>query len=151
MIKCLLLLLAVSFINCKGKKMDSPEKAFGIQSYYELIHEGSNSNHEEMEVIVVDSQEQMAELYAQINSTRKPGLTIPNVDFKKEVLIFAYAGQKSTGGYNIDITEIEDKEDEKIFLFELKSPQGEMVTMSITSPFKIIKVTHEDKKITASF
>ncbi|WP_438962888.1 protease complex subunit PrcB family protein [Nonlabens sp.] len=131
--------------------MNAPEKAFGIQSYYELIHEGSNSNHEKMEVIVVSSQEQMEGLYAQINSTRKPGLTIPEVDFKEEVLIFAYAGQKPTGGYHIAITEVEDKKVEKRFLFDLKSPQGKMVTMSVTSSFKIIKVTHEDKKITATF
>ncbi|MGJ8684405.1 MAG: protease complex subunit PrcB family protein [Nonlabens sp.] len=151
---CSLLLLAVSTVaitGCKGKKMDEPEKVFGLQSYYELIHEGSNSNHEIKEVIIVNSQEELLAQFAQINSTRKPGLEIPEINFKRETVVFAYGGQQTTGGYFIDIPEIEDEKDLTHFNFELKREKGDMVTMSLTTPFKIIKVKHDDKKITASF
>lgn len=149
-----LLLIAVSMIaltNCKGAKMDKAGKALGIESFYELIYQGSNSNNEEREVIVVQSQDKLEELFAQINSTRRPGLEIPKVDFKTETVVFAYAGQKSTGGYHVDLTHVDDKEDQTHFKFEIKRAPGDMATMSITTAFKIIKVKSKDKKITASF
>ncbi|EAS19513.1 hypothetical protein BBFL7_00058 [Flavobacteria bacterium BBFL7] len=131
--------------------MDTPEKVFGLTSYYEIMLEGSNSNHVSQEIIIADHEEAMQELMGEINSTRKPGLKIPSINFKKEVLIFAYGGQQSTGGYAVDVTEVRNEDDLLHFNFDLIKPQGEMVTMSITTPFKIIKVKRDDKKITASF
>ncbi len=150
-----LLFLVISSItftsSCKGKKMDTPEKVFGLTSYYEVMLEGNNSNHGLQETIVVQSEESMQELMGQINSTRKPGLKIPSVNFKKEALVFAYGGQKSTGGYSVEVTEVRNEKNLLHFNFELIKAEGDMATMSLTTPFQIIKVTHDDKKITASF
>ncbi|GAK95222.1 hypothetical protein JCM19298_1351 [Nonlabens ulvanivorans] len=127
--------------------MDTPEKVFGLTSYYEVILEGNNSNHELQETIVVQSEESMQELMGgQINSTRKPGLKIPSVNFKKEALVFAYGGQKSTGGYSVEVTEVRNEKNLLHFNFELIKAEGDMATMSLTTPFQIIKVTHDDKK-----
>ncbi|PQJ32611.1 hypothetical protein BST92_12030 [Nonlabens arenilitoris] len=130
--------------------MDTPEKTFGLTSYYDVLLEGNNSNHESQETIVVNSEEGLQELMAQINSTRKPGLKIPSVNFKKETLIFAYGGQKSTGGFSVDVTEVRNEKNLLHFNFELIKGEGDIATMSITTPFKVIKVKHDDKKITAS-
>lgn len=150
-----LLFLAISSLTlttgCGGKKMDTPEKTFGLTSYYDVMLEGNNSNHEIQEAIIVESEEAMQEMMAQINSTRKPGLKIPSVNFKKEALIFAYGGQKSTGGFSVEVTEVRNEKSLLHFNFELIKAEGDMATMSITTPFKIIKVERDDKKITASF
>jgi len=148
-----LLLLTVSMITltgCKGKQINNSKNILDIESQYELILEDNNSNHDIKEVIVVQSQEKMEKLFSQINSTRIPGIKKPEINFKEEVLVFAYGGQLSTGGYQLDIVEVINENDSVHFNFNLKRPEG-LVTTSITSPVKIIKVNHGDKKITASF
>lgn len=152
--KCSAILLLISsftIIGCKSKNFDKPGEVFGLTSYYNLVFKGENSNHDQKEVIIVTSQEKLQELMGQINSTRRPGIEIPTVDFDEETLIFAYGGKKSTGGYHVDISKIKNRKSNIHFIFEVKQDDGDMASMSITTPVKIIRVKHDDKKITASF
>lgn len=131
--------------------MDTQEKVFGTESFYELVYEGSMSNIDYQTALVIESEEEMQHQFATINRTRKPGLKLPVVDFKKEVLIFAYAGRHNSGGYSVDVSKVNNEDDQIHFYFTIQQPQSDMVSMSLTSPFKIIRVERDDKKITASF
>ncbi len=147
-----LLLLAASSItvtNCKGKKVDTTEKILGIESYYEIVLENNNSNHEIKEAVVIQSQEKMQNLFSEINMTRRPGIPLPNVDFNKESLIFAYGGRLSTGGNKMNITQVKNEDDQLHFEFQIIKPQG-TATMSITTPVMIVRIKNDDRKITAS-
>jgi hypothetical protein len=56
--------------------------------------------------------------------------------------IFIASGEKSTGGFGIDVKYVEDNEGKTNILVEEKSPApGDMVTQAITYPFVIVKAT----------
>lgn len=131
----------------------TPEENFGKQSYYTLVSEGDQSNVETKDVLVITNAEQLKEVFATINSTRKPGIVMPEVDWKEESVIAAFVGTKSTAGYGLTIFQVRDKENERIYKFEeiLPASGNEVVSMVMTTPYMIIKVKNDDKKITASF
>jgi|GEM_PF-1069003 len=64
------------------------------------------------------------------------------VDFKKEVLVFVFAGQYKTGGYSIEVTSIKRDGKGKILAeFSIIRPSmGDIVTQAITSPSMIIAI-----------
>jgi hypothetical protein len=64
------------------------------------------------------------------------------IDFKKQAVIAAFAGMKNTGGYSIQIAELNGRTD-----IVLKSPPKDaMVTQAITYPYKVavLNVQEED-------
>jgi len=64
------------------------------------------------------------------------------VDFKKEVLVFIFAGRRNTGGYSIEVDSIKRDGKGKILAeFSIISPSmGDVVTQAITSPSMIIAI-----------
>ena len=76
------------------------------------------------------------------------------IDFKKEALLFVFAGQFNTGGYGISVDSIKREGKKKIIAkFSISSPaMGAIVTQAITNPAIIVAL--EVKKgefISASF
>lgn len=150
----LLIVASIFFLTSCGSKSDmsNPTEKFGIQSYYTVLEQGGMSNYEEPAVKVIKSLAQLQEVYSVINRTRRPGLPVPDVDFKKVTVIAAFAGTKSNGGYSIEVKQIEDTDEFRDISFSVETPEpGTPVTMAITTPFMIISTPNDDKKITASF
>lgn len=145
------LCISLCFMSGCGKKsMKNPNEKFGLASYYELVEKGSHGNITEPQTIIVNEPSELEELYAIINSTRRPGLEIPQIDFKDEVVIAVSAGQKNHGGYDIKLIKVEDSEEFRDFYFEIVPPAPDApVTMAICSPFLIIKTQRDNKQIAA--
>jgi hypothetical protein len=57
--------------------------------------------------------------------------------FNKGAVVAAFLGQRSTGGYAVDI---EIASDGKIQISQKGPPKGAMVTQALTSPFKVVMV-----------
>lgn len=150
---CTMVLLVVSTASCKSKMNGTPEETFGKQSYYRTVSEGSNSNIDKREVRIITSGEELQEIFAKINSTRKPGIEIPEVDWKSQTIIAAFLGKKSTAGYGLQIVQVRDNEESRVYKFSETAPSSgeDVVSMVITSPYMIVVVENNDKKITASF
>ena len=146
-------LLLVTATSCKSKMKGTPEQAFGKQKYYTTVSEGPQSNIETNEVRVIANGEELQKMYAKINSTRKPGIEVPEVDWKNQTVIAAFAGRKSTAGYSIDIYQVRDRKKERIYKFAQTAPNRgtDVVSMVITTPYMIVLVNNDNKKITASF
>ncbi len=153
--QCSRLLLAVSLcltVACGSKSnMKGEDANKSDQELYTVIEQGDMSNHNTQEVIVIISMEELNEVYAEINSTRRPGLPIPKIDFDNYTVVAAFAGTKSNGGYSV-IIDTSETDDTLHFACSLKSPDPmQPVTMAITTPFMLVKALKADKKITASF
>jgi len=152
--QCLQLLLAASFIlisSCGSKSNMKSEESKSNDEIYTIIEQGDMSNHDTKEVMIINTTEQLNEIYSKINSTRRPGLPIPKIDFDNYSVIAAFAGTKSTGGHSVVI---EPKVDDGTLHFNcsMNSPDPmQPATMAITTPFMIVKALKSDKKITASF
>ena len=76
---------------------------------------------------------------ATLSELAKRDRTLPklDVDFKTNILIAAFLGERNTGGFSVDISR--DKHGE-IQVHEKKPGKDMMVPQMITSPFKVVSV-----------
>ena len=76
------------------------------------------------------------------------------IDFKKEALLFVFAGRFNTGGYNISVDSIKREGKKKIIAkFSVSSPARDaIVTQAITTPAIIVALeVKKGEVISASF
>jgi len=70
---------------------------------------------------------------------------IPEIDFTKEMVVLVTMGQKNTGGYAIDIVQVEAADKRlKISVSRKSPPRGAMVTQALTAPFHFVAVPKSD-------
>ena len=131
----------------------TPEQTFGKQRYYTVLSDGPLSNIENKEARLITNDRELQEVYVKINSTRKPGIDIPEVNWNNQTVIAAFAGTKSTAGYSVQIYQVRDRKKERIYQFtEIPSSSAaDVVSAVITTPYMIVLVNNDGKKITASF
>jgi hypothetical protein len=131
----------------------TPEQNFGKQSYYTALSDGPKSNIENKGVRLITNDRELQEVYVKINSTRKPIIEIPEVNWNNQTVIAAFAGRKSTAGYSLEIYQVREREKERIYQFaEIPSSSAaDVVSTVITTPYMIVLVNNDGKKITASF
>lgn len=67
---------------------------------------------------------------------------VPEVDFSKEMLIAAFAGQKSSGGYQLNITGLERRGKQTEVSLSLTQPGPDcIVAEALTQPYVIAKLS----------
>lgn len=70
---------------------------------------------------------------------------VPN--FSIEMVVCAFQGQRTSGGYSIEITDIVEKEDKIVALATVVEPSGGMATQSITYPAHFVACKKSDKPV----
>ena len=99
----------------------------GLTNDFKVLAEGSHSKVETPFVFVARD----AKSYTQLQNLVE-GLPV-TVDFKKNAVVAGFAGERSTGGWSVEIRKVG-----KRVLIDLKSPpKGSMTTQVITYPFKV--------------
>jgi len=97
---------------------------------------------------VIDKFEDLNDLYNTINASREPGIEIPEIDFTTQSVLCLFMGEYTSGGYAISIDHIKKSQDAVIVYYvETKPIPDDMVTMSITQPFCIVKINSANKPI----
>jgi hypothetical protein len=75
-----------------------------------------------------------------------------DIDFSEETVVAVFMGEKSSGGYSIEIVEVVKKEDHLEFVVEVKEPgPDDMTIQAITSPYHIIRLKRFDTEYVFSF
>ena len=98
--------------------------------------------------LVIDSQEEFLKLWEGSTSGVIPGYSKPPVDFSKETVISVFMGEKSTGGYSIEIVKIVEQTDKIIIYVRETSPKpGDIVTQAFTYPQHIVKTEKLTKRV----
>jgi hypothetical protein len=70
---------------------------------------------------------------------RPPAL--PAVDFGRETIVAVFLGEKPTGGHDIEITNVEQRDGGLVVSYAERSPQpGGMVTQAFIQPFHIVRI-----------
>jgi hypothetical protein len=98
-----------------------------------VVAQGSHSAITDPFVAVVRDEATFAEL-----AKLEPSLAKLTVDFKTNVVVAAFLGQRNTGGYSIDMTRSANGE---IQVAEKSPGKDMMVPQMITAPFKIVSFT----------
>jgi hypothetical protein len=74
-------------------------------------------------------------------STEPHPPALPAVDFPREIVVAVFLGEKPTGGHDIEITSVDQRDGGLVVSFAAKSPQsGSIVTQAFTQPFHIVRV-----------
>ncbi|MBC8390662.1 MAG: protease complex subunit PrcB family protein [Actinobacteria bacterium] len=111
---------------------------------FDTISKGFYSLQVEKEYFVIKDTENFNQLLAIIADSNSD-ITNKYVDFSKEIVVGVFLGEKPTGGYNIEITEVLEQNDYIEVLIKIDEPDpDEMVTQAITSPYHIIKLKISD-------
>lgn len=75
----------------------------------------------------------------------------PAVDFRREIVIAVFLGEKPTGGHEIAITDVEQIDGKLVVSYVGKGPPpGGLVTQAFTQPFHIVRVAAQGSE-TVSF
>ena len=111
----------------------------------DTIDKGEYSGKVTREQFVMESLDQWGEFWDRHASVHVPAPNAPEVDFSEEMVVAVFSGEKPTGGYSIEITQVEPGEDKVTIFFEEVSPErGQPVTEALTQPFHIVKVSRID-------
>lgn len=130
-----LLVLVIS--SCSSKKQ--------IISFTEVM-KGGHSNIEVAQSFVIKDQASLNNVFASINQTREPKLSIPSIDFESEMLIALFMGMKNSGGYSVKIDSIISKPKELVVFVKETKPKGR-TTMVMTQPYYIAKIKKTNKTV----
>ena len=120
-------------------------KAEQVEISFTEVLTGSHSNITEQKNIVISNQTELEKIFGKINSTRKPGIPIPEINFEEETAVFLNAGELSTGGSTISVTKVLKEKENVIVVIGGRSPKpGDFVTTVITQPFTLVKFKRQE-------
>jgi hypothetical protein len=111
-------------------------------SNFRTVLKTQNYNMPSRTNIVIKTPTELKEIEDSVNSFKTP-------DFAKNMLIAVFMGDKSSGGYSVEIERITE-EDSKInvFITETSPGTGCMTTMALTSPAQIVEYKLSAKPVT---
>jgi hypothetical protein len=152
-----LIIIALLFIStsCKSKQIENEnnkEDSDTIASNnkdilpFSKLYTGSHSNIQEQKFVVLNNENELNTIMATINSTRKPGLEIPKINFNNNSVLGLFMGTKSSSGHAIIINHILQTANEVIVYYSEKHSTG-IAASVITQPFYMAKTPKINKTV----
>ncbi len=118
-----------------------------ISVSFSKIDKGFRSGIKERKVVLIKSEKEWGDLWRLHKGAFLPEQPIPRVDFRQEMVVAVFSGEKKSGGYGIEITKIEEKQEEGeliVLFLETQPPPKAMVTQALTQPYHIVKTRRID-------
>ena len=117
---------------------------------FSVLEVGGNAQEaDERKNVAARDQESFERVWKMAHGAQE--MAMPTMDFSKEYVVGVFAGQKSSGGYAIAVTGVEDMGDERTISVTITAP-GEncMVTQALTAPYQLIRVPVSAHSLKAS-
>ena len=112
----------------------------GFNVYFETIDLGYYCAHRERYDYIIQTQQEWDDLW--------PSSEAPDINFSSNIVLAVYMGEKSTGGYHIEIIYIgENAVHIRVYIREISPSLGGCVTMALTQPYHIVKLNRIPKDI----
>jgi hypothetical protein len=90
---------------------------------------------------VIRNQDEWNVFWKRHSSTDTNPAPVPIINFDREMVVGIFLGEKSTGGYEVEIVRAERSDSALYFYYRQDNPPpGAMVTQSLTQPFHLVKV-----------
>ena len=105
----------------------------------EVLSEGQNLRYSSPERLfqVITTQQALDSFW----QTYLPGITLPQVGFDRSFVLAGIQGQKSTGGFGISFTGLEQEGDEVRVITKWTEPGcSDSVDMGFTQPYTVLRV-----------
>ena len=100
------------------------------------------------QLMVIKDNKALKKFFTKVNMTRKPGLSVPEIDFNKEMVV-VYCNGKTTDINIPELVSMEDKDDKMVFSRVMDVNQKDAST-AILMPFHLYKMPLTEKEIILS-
>jgi PrcB C-terminal len=109
------------------------------------IQKGNFSGISEPLQTVIRAQAEWESLWKHHTSIQSPPSPLPSVDFRMDMIAAVFLGQKSTGGYEIEITGADFNNSVLNISYVIRSPVGGgPAIQALTQPFHIVKLPRSE-------
>ena len=118
---------------------EQPQSARETFAGAEVLSEGQNLRYNSYQRLfqVITTQQALDSFW----QTYLPGTPLPQVDFQRSFVLAGIQGLKSTGGYGISFTGMEQEGDEVRVITKWTEPGcSDIVDMGITQPYTVLRV-----------
>jgi hypothetical protein len=123
------------------KKISKAETPLSIAT----VEKGDRSGIRKPLQTVIRNQDEWKAFWKRHSSTDANPTLAPIVDFDREMIVGIFLGEKSTGGYEVEIVRAERRDSLLYFYYREESPPpGAMVTQALTQPFHLVRVAKYD-------
>ena len=125
----------------------SPTAPAGGPVAFETIASGDQSGMSDgqLQLLKLDTQAKWEEFWSRHQSVVMPQPDVPPVDFSREMVIAVVDKRESSGGFGIEITDIEDDGGRLVVRVSKQAPSSDcIVTAVITQPFHIVRTAGSD-------
>lgn len=146
--RIILLILFFFGISCIGQKGLSAVNANGTPQEVNMLEHllsDSHSGVEQESFMVVRDNKALRNFFLQINKTRKPGLSVPEVDFTKETVVI-YCGGISARHRSLKMELLKESQD-TISLGLKEGTPSQIEGILETTPFCMYKLPFTKKEI----
>lgn len=130
-------LLSVSILlllACKPK-----QQIVETNDEFQVVYKSQMGGKKEKSNLIIKNYEEFNALVAELNIGEEEFEKLLSIDLEKHDLLVCFLGEKSSGGYDIDVEKVNfTSTSSEIILKELVPEKNAMVTMSLTSPFIFI-------------
>jgi hypothetical protein len=111
----------------------------------DTVEKGYRSGVREPLQVVIRNQDEWNTFWKRHSATDTNPPPAPIIDFDREMVVGIFLGEKSTGGYEVEIVRAERRNSSLYFYYWGKSPPpGVMVTQALTQPFHLVRVAKYD-------
>jgi hypothetical protein len=127
----------------KDKAKKDKEQCNGPLKFRRLATGTSSGIHENV-IVSIGDEVAFKELWNRHTSNITPKPPLPKVNFKKEMVIGIFDGDKPTGGYTVTVKKIIPAPKViKVMVATGTPPKGSMTAQVVTQPFDIVATTKD--------
>lgn len=144
-----LIILAILF-SCNGQKKAAMENGDGQNNnigLLTLVLQDNYSGSINPDTLIIKDRKSLQKFFSKVNRTRKPGLPVPEVNFKKEMVLI-YCGGEQPVGRQVSLRFDAENDEELILRTTLEKTKKESTSSAVISPFSVYKMPLTQKEIT---
>ena len=134
-------ILLVSLSGCKS--YESAQNGKDGNTEMELILRGDYSGFEDEQLLVINNKVQWEEFFGRINRTRKPGLTVPEIDFEKNTIIIRLKGETTNNEPDVILGKVSNE----ALVLKRNKNLAKGKSSAILTPFFVYTISKTDKSI----
>ncbi|MFH1777864.1 MAG: protease complex subunit PrcB family protein [Candidatus Omnitrophota bacterium] len=139
--KAVLIVFVVLFFSQSIFVYSANRKMFASEIKITQEWKGHYSGYNQQEMFVITTKEEWSAVWKKVHSLQLSIPVLPEIDFDKEMVIAVFMGEKSSGGYIIEVTKIIKTDKEVVVEIMEKTPApGTMKTMALTQPYHLVVI-----------
>lgn len=141
----LILIVVVFAFSCKSQKNEQQGPVMNEDNDLILLLEDAYFPADLPLTMTINNQKSLNSFFAKVNTTRKPGIPVPTVDFDKKMIIVVCAGEQK-GIESLQLLKTNETESRiEIEMILIKNDIGKELTIY---PFCVYKLPKTSKTIT---